>query len=186
MRCGQTSVRFACCVLMQIKPGFTTLPREQLPHSTRWQISFAIPTTQRSNSISRPERGRCLSVREHPSVQPYRSERPWSTLLRLLMPPVSVTPCILADCARCIAGPTTFCSWPVIFADWLAASVGAVSRQATATAIGSIRMTTLLSCVLTFTITPHYLLRELICIKSAAVARHAGIMPGARGSAGSL
>jgi hypothetical protein len=38
MRCGQTSVRFACCVLMQIKPGFTTLPREPLLHSTRWQI----------------------------------------------------------------------------------------------------------------------------------------------------
>jgi hypothetical protein len=43
-------------------------------------------------------------------VRPYRSARPWITLLRLLMPPVSVAPCILADCARCIAGPTTFCS----------------------------------------------------------------------------
>ena len=38
MRCEQTSVRFACCVLMQIKPGFTALPREAVPHGTGWQI----------------------------------------------------------------------------------------------------------------------------------------------------
>jgi hypothetical protein len=39
-------------------------------------------------------------------------------------------------------------------------------------AIGSVRMTTLLSCVLLLLLHPPYLLRELICIKSAAVARH--------------
>ena len=38
----------------------------------------------------------------------YLSAWPWSTLFRLLAPPVSVIECILADCARCIAGPVTF------------------------------------------------------------------------------
>ena len=80
----------------------------QVPNSTRWQIFLRNLTTLRSNSISRP---RMRSPPECSGARPctlYLSARPWSTLFRLLAPPVSVIECILADCARCIAGPVTF------------------------------------------------------------------------------
>ena len=41
-------------------------------------------------------------------IRLYRSARPCSTLCRLLLLPVSAFACILADCARCTAGPVAF------------------------------------------------------------------------------
>jgi hypothetical protein len=38
MRCEQTSARFACCVLMQIKPASLPYRVKRYPHGTGWQI----------------------------------------------------------------------------------------------------------------------------------------------------